>query len=178
MNEVQLWKLIRKQKIEYVIDNLQALPYKGCFLYDTSALLDDDEDFRKMENQLGINRSSLIYNNNMRNETIDNANTMFFYFNLCPKGSMLDWIHFYYNVFQNASPDIILLTLNRIMVAAKRNGDTMFFKVAKQIFLTIATKFSLQYPNIDANGNLNKALKSFPSNIGQKHNQIEIKSIV
>ena len=71
---------------------------------------------------------------NIPKDFVDAAGEMFIYWNLCPK-FLYDWTQFYADLIQNASPDIILLTLNRIIVTAKMRGDKNIFDITKNILM-------------------------------------------
>ena len=71
---------------------------------------------------------------NIPKDFLDAAGEMFIYWNLCPK-FLYDWTQFYADLIQNASPDIILLTLNRIIVTAKMRGDKNIFDITKNILM-------------------------------------------
>ena len=72
---------------------------------------------------------------------------MFIYLNLCPK-FMFDWTQLYVDLFQNASPDVIVQTLNRIMVTGKQKGDKTVVDFARKIFAKIADIFKLKFPSL------------------------------
>ena len=92
---------------------------------------------------------------------------MFIYWNLCPK-FMYDWTEFYIDLMQNASLDIIVQTLNRIMVTAKIKGERSIFDIAKNIFLKIGTtKVNLNFQTINT---LTKIYQSSSVVDNQNHN--------
>lgn len=87
----------------------------------------------------------------IENEYLETAGQMFIYWNLCPK-FMYDWTQFYTDLMQNAQLDIIIQTLNRIMVTAKTSGDKAILDIAKKIFARITESDNLpfQLKKIDA----------------------------
>ena len=69
------------------------------------------------------------------NEFIEMAAEMFIYVNLCPK-TVYDLIMFYIDLMQNAPPNIIIQTLNRVMITGRKNGDNALVDITKKIFMT------------------------------------------
>ena len=88
-------------------------------------------------------------NLNFTNEYLETAAKMFIYWNLCPK-FMLDWAQLFKDLLQNASPDIIVLTLNRIMVTGRKNGENFLVNLAKNILIKIGERYSFHFHTIDA----------------------------
>ena len=54
---------------------------------------------------------------------------------------MYEWKKFYIDLIQNASPDIIVLTLNRIIKAGEQTGDKTIVEIARKIFRKITEKY-------------------------------------
>ena len=92
-----------------------------------------------VKNELGAETSEIRFDN-MTKEDLKNAAEMFIYYNLCPK-FMYEWTTFYIDLMQNASPDVIVLTLNRIMVTGRKKGDKMIENIAKKIFKYTSENF-------------------------------------
>ena len=65
---------------------------------------------------------------------------MFIYLNLCPK-FMFDWTKLYIKLFQDASPDLIVQTLNRIILNARNKGDKTVDDIARKIFMKVSQTF-------------------------------------
>ena len=61
---------------------------------------------------------------------------------------MFDWTQIYVDLLQNASPDVIVQTLNRIMVTGKQKGDKTVVDFARKIFAKIADIFKLKFPSL------------------------------
>ena len=80
--------------------------------------------------------------NNVTNETFQTAAEMFFYLNLCPK-SRFEWIQLFSDLLEKSSPDIILQTLNRILVTARRKRDKVLVEIVKKILLKVFEKLPL-----------------------------------
>ena len=87
---------------------------------------------------------------NIPKDFLDAAGEMFIFWNLCPK-FLYDWTQFYVDLMQNASPDIIVLTLNRIIVTAKMRGDKKIFDITKNILVKLlhTELFSSLFQNQD-----------------------------
>ena len=78
------------------------------------------------EEQLKTNSSDERFNN-MTAEDLKTAAEMFIYLNMCPE-AIKPWIVFYKEIFENESPDQIILTLNRMMKGT-RTPQNEFFKI-------------------------------------------------
>ena len=83
-----------------------------------------------------INDSDMDSLYNIPKDFLSIAGKFFIYWNLCPK-FLYDWTQFYADLMQNASPDIIVLTLNRIIVTAKMRGDKKIFDITKNILIRL-----------------------------------------
>ena len=78
------------------------------------------------------------------------AGEMFIYLMLCPK-FMLDWKTFYIDLIHHASPDVILQTLNRILIIGRRmksRKDEINVEISKKIIKKIEIKFALNFQAI------------------------------
>ena len=62
---------------------------------------------------------------------------------------MIDWTKLYVDLLQNGSPDIIVQTLNRIIMHGKMRKDITITNIANDIFTKITQVLSLQYQTID-----------------------------
>ena len=62
---------------------------------------------------------------------------------------MFDWTKLYTKLFQDASPDLIVQTLNRIILNARNKGDKTIEDIARKIFMKLAETFSLKFSTID-----------------------------
>ena len=86
-------------------------------------------------------------NQNITYEFLTKAAEMFIYSYQCPK-FMYDWTRFYIDLMQNASPDIIVLTLNRAFITGRANGHKTILKIAKKLLQKISQQYSLQFKTI------------------------------
>ena len=158
------------------MNHTAALSSKDCFI-ETTSVLEHNEDIninlKEIENILGIKASHEIQKN-ISKETLKNAAEMFLYLNLCAKSTMFQWIQFYANLLKNASPDMIVIALNRILVAAKFSGAEA--PVGMKVFKYVATKLSLKYhivdqltsmTNIDLKPTIEMANNNFNASLGE-----------
>ena len=76
------------------------------------------------------------------------AEQMFFYLYLCPKYKY-EWILLLLNLLENTSLDIILQTLNRIMVTGKLKNDKILEDIAKKLFIGVGEKNPLHFQKFD-----------------------------
>ena len=86
--------------------------------------------------------------NSITDETFQTAGEMFFYLNLCPK-SKFEWTQLLSSMLQNTSLDLILQTLNRIMVTGKLKNDKNLVDIAKKIFIRVGEKYPLHFQKFD-----------------------------
>ena len=67
---------------------------------------------------------------------------------MCPK-FMFDWTKFYFDLFQNNKPDMIIQTLNRILKIGENKNDKTISNIARKIFDEVSKKFNLKFQFID-----------------------------
>ena len=149
MKNEMLWQIIKQHKEHYIMDHTAELSSKACFIEKASILQlteDMNLNLNEIESILGIKASNEIQKN-IPKETLKNAAEMFLYLNMCTKSTMFQWIQFYSNLLKNASPDMIVIALNRILVAAKLSGEEA--SVGTKVFKYVAMKLSLQYHIVD-----------------------------
>ena len=158
------------------MDQTAALSSKRCFI-GTTSVLEFREDINiillEIEKKIGIKALKEIQKN-ITKETLKDAAEMFLYLNLCTKSTMFQWIEFYSNLLKNASPDMIIIALNRILVAAKLSGAKA--SVGTKVFEYVATKLSLKYhivdqltsmTNIDRKSTLEMDIKTINASLGK-----------
>ena len=176
MKNEMLWQIIKLYKENYIMDHTAELSSKRCFI-GTTSVLEFREDINiillEIEKKLGIKASKEIQKN-ITKETLKDAAEMFLYLNLCTKSTMFQWIQFYSNLLKNASPDMIVIALNRILVAAKLSGEEA--SVGTKVFKYVAMKLSLQYhivdqltsmTNIDLKPTLEMDMNNFNASLGK-----------
>ena len=71
---------------------------------------------------------------------------MFIYLNQCPS-YLYGWQLFYSNLLNEPSPDIIILTLSRILKSAKNNEDIVK-TLAKKILQRMTDLLNLKYEGV------------------------------
>ena len=150
-----IWGKIKKFKTIAVIKYINQISTWPCYANNSDILLQSDimEDSLKIITDLLISSDQINLNGNntynFTNEYLETGAEMFIYWNLCPK-FLLHWAQFYKDLLQNASPDIIVLTLNRIMVTGRKNGDSFLVNLAKNIFIKLGERFFFHFHTIDA----------------------------
>ena len=103
----------------------------------------------RFDNALGkVGNSQKIINFvNMTDSDLKIITEKFIYLNTCP-GIFKPWILFYMDLFQNQSPQKIILILNRILKRPHENYNFKWKKIAKQLFEKVTTIFPLNYKDI------------------------------
>ena len=102
---------------------------------------------KEVEKLLGIYSSEQIFKNTS-NGNLTEISEMFLYLNLCIEKPWKSWIQFYTELFNNESPALIMLTLNRILKNSTISEDNDFKGVAKEVFKQLAIKYSFTYKEI------------------------------
>ena len=152
------WKILRKIKRETPLNKVCNL--NGVFVdADISSIVKD------VEIQLKIKSSYLIFEN-MTIWDLQTAAEMFLYLYTCPgvtsqENWFINWFTFYNNLFKT-SPDMILLTLNRMMQSTNDNDfkGKLFKRVARLLHLKYESIQSL-LPEDTKNSRINGSLKTF-----------------
>ena len=132
-------------------------PHAYCFEQDSFMLFEDPETSEVLINTF-INtifspeprpiEIKLTETYNISNEFLQTASEMFIYLHLCPKFTF-KWNNLYIDLLLNATPDIIVLTLNKLMVIGSRNGDKNVVDTAKTVLMDIATTLSLNFQTMN-----------------------------
>ena len=132
-------------------------PHAYCFEQDAFMLFEDPETSEVLIN-IFINmifhpeprpiEMKLTKTYNISNEFLQTASEMFTYLHLCPKFTY-KWNNLYIDLLLNATPDIIVLTLNKLMVIGRRNGDKNVVDTAKTVLMDIATTLSLNFQTMN-----------------------------
>ena len=154
-----LWEIIRKYRIEYLIENISKLHQElSCFNYnDGYRVLDpygmkyvgEIEEKLKLKGSTHTNFDLDSVYDDFDKEKYRIAGEMFIYLTQCPK-FMFEWTQLYVDLLQNASPDVMVQTLNRIMITGRMKGDNIVTDIAKNIFMMTSTNLSLEFQTIDA----------------------------
>ena len=154
-----LWEIIRKYRMTYIIENISKLHQElSCFNYNDGYRVLDPygmKHVREIEEKLKLLGSThtnfdldSVYDD-FDEEKYRIAGEMFIYLTQCPK-FMFEWTQLYVDLLQNASPDVIVQTLNRIMITGRMKGDNIATDIAKNIFMMTSTNLSLEYQTIDS----------------------------
>ena len=154
-----LWEIIRKYRIEYLIENISKLHQElSCFNYNDGYRVLDPYGMKyvgEIEEKLKLMGSThtnfdldSVYDY-FDKEKYRIAGEMFIYLTQCPK-FMFEWTQLYVDLLQNASPDVMVQTLNRILITGRMKGDNIVTDIAKNIFMMTSTNLSLEFQTIDA----------------------------
>ena len=139
--------------VRIISENIYQYPIMDCFLNNEllfygPSMMKFTENYL-LEKVLGSQEADINSAYNISTRFLETAGEMFIYWNLCPK-FMYEWNKFYIDLMQNASPDIIVLTLNRIIKTGEQNGDKTIMEIARKLLRTISEKYSLVFQQIDA----------------------------
>ena len=158
LNKEEFWNIVKHQRITFLKKYGNTLSTNLCFYYDDDEDVLDiadymDERMKAIERKLELSGSEHMNHDinqqyRFENDLYEEAGKMFIYFNLCPK-FMYDWTQLYMNLMQNASPDYIVKTLNRIIVTGEMMNDKIVVGIAKKIFMKITHILNLQFQNVD-----------------------------
>ena len=90
---------------------------------------------------------------------------------------MFDWTQLYVDLFKSASPDIIVQTLNRIMVTGKVKEDEAVTSIARKIFDRVDKSNFLKFHTVDefSKGKVNTSIETYdkiPSSKNMTENEI------
>ena len=157
-----IWKIIRKHRLKYFIENIDTISTTSYQCFSTTGSIwvmdvgNTGSNFDAIERQLkklGSNHTNNDIDNrtlhNIENGFFETAGEMFIYVNLCPK-FLFDWIKLYVDMLQSSSPDVIVQTLNNIMITSKtRKYDTIVDMMVHKLFEKMMFLFSLKFPTID-----------------------------
>ena len=107
--------------------------------YDIEVIESEVKDF---EMELNIKSSDFNVHENITKVMLAAAAEMFLYLISCPNPQK-QWFLFYYDLFQNKNLDVILLTLNRIILKASRNGGKENYHkyIARKLYMK-SSKFA------------------------------------
>ena len=174
-----LWEIVKQYTSETIIQNIANEP--DCYTIRSNAV--SHQHIFYVNNRMQTILTDLIQKvgNHMTSETnidsndtldisyesLEMAGEMFIYANLCPR-VMYEWKQFYVDLMQNASPDVIVQTLNRVIVTAKRKNDKTIMNIGKNLFMEVTKHFALQFQTIDVLTKIGPNLK-FPT--GMKKEQ-------
>ena len=98
-----------------------------------------------VEQQLNMIKSTEILQN-ITDSSLKVAGEMFLFINSCPY-DLQYWFKFYADLFKNKSPDIITLTLNRMLKRGNQRNKRLK-TIVKKLFTRVTSLLSLKYEEI------------------------------
>ena len=134
-----VWNVIRSMKLD------KSLFERDCLKTFEESSLHLNHLMDTFENILGVNPSKFV--ENITEESLRTAADMYLYLITCP-AMFESWLMFYSELFLKASPDQIVLTLNRILKLGNLQKYKTFKTVGGHLFKRVTQLFSLQYPEL------------------------------
>ena len=125
--------------------NKSTLGISGCQNGFAKVYWDVDQLVDALEERIGYKAPKEV-DKSVTNETINAAAEMFIYLTFCRNGGNAAWAQLYKNLFQDHNPDVILITLNRLM-------KTSHHDVAKNILEYLEIKWDLKFQSVVAGSN-------------------------
>ena len=110
--------------------------------------LEEKNCTKRVRRQALMQNIETINTESFTEEDYEEAGKMFIYLNMCPK-FLFDWTKVYIDLLKNSSPDLIVQTLNRIMVTATSKKDVNIKKITAINFEKITNTLNLKYKFID-----------------------------
>ena len=105
--------------------------FGGCGIYDMVTGNNSILSRVKAVEQILKIESSENLNDNLTNAELQTAAEMLLYLNMCPD-TIKPWLLFYKDLFQTQSPDLIILTLNRLVKTSSKTEH--FGKIAETLY--------------------------------------------
>ena len=146
----ELWTLIKKVKRENTLESLNIIPNLSCTKSVDRVISvphNMEIDFKYyLKDELERKTNTYYFDEdlnksyNFTNNCLNTASNMFLYYNMCPK-FIYEWSRFFVDLMNNSPPDVIVQTLNRIMVTAKMKNDKNVRNIVKNLFWKIGEKF-------------------------------------
>ena len=125
-----LWEKVKEDKAQAIVDGITNLKSQcNCFQNSNETLLSD-----KCQDMIIDDKDNLTSDISTDSADLDIIAPLFIYYNLCPK-FMFDFTQFFVDLLRNASPDILIQALNRIMVTGKQRGDKAIVEIAKKVLM-------------------------------------------
>ena len=122
-----LWNLIKRIKAQYIDEKCQTSTFTS--LHENAVI---ESQVKSVGKELGINPNTPA-KNNLTNIKLKLAAEMFLYLIACPQ-PIQPWLLFYSNLFQNQSPDEIMLNLNRALkIKENTQQNDGLRKVSKKV---------------------------------------------
>ena len=146
MENKDIWIILRNIKIEdsseRVCNNQGVISESSSFSVLSAV--------RQVEDKLGLVSTDEVFENMTSDELLETAGEMYLYLISCYP--LVDTLTaFFKNFFRIQPPDVILMTLNRI-IKSQGNSEIKYISIlsstAEKLFSKISTQFSLQYQHI------------------------------
>ena len=115
--------------------------------------------------------------NKMTRPILNFASDLFFNLMVC-SDSLKPWFLFYKDLFQNQSPQKIVLTLNRILKGNKTHWNKKLKDIAQKIFKEVSYSLSLRYTEIYKNNDFLSAGRHYIQNSVFKVTLLPLKYIL
>ena len=165
----KIWKVVKKIRSEIMFLRVCDSSHSKVLFTDTDIQL----NMRAFEEEIQIN-STRVISENMTDNQLKEAAQMFIYLNFCPD-SLNPWFLFYKELFENKSPNVIALTLNRILKGNISDETDDLKKIAKTLLNELTSLLSLQYQYI---GDMRKLRKEESTEHGLLSKGFNIHSIL
>ena len=146
MENKDIWIILRNIKIEdsseRVCNNQGVISASSSFSVLSAV--------RQVEDKLGLVSTDEVFENMTSDGLLETAGEMYLYLISCYP--LVDTLTaFFKNFFRIQPPDVILMTLNRI-IKSQGNSEIKYISIlsstAEKLFSKISTQFSLQYQHI------------------------------
>ena len=146
MENKDIWIILRNIKIEdsseRVCNNQGVISASSSFSVLSAVM--------QVEDKLGLVSTDEVFENMTSNGLLETAGEMYLYLISCYP--LVDTLTaFFKNFFRIQPPDVILMTLNRI-IKSQGNSEIKYISIlsstAEKLFSKISTQFSLQYQHI------------------------------
>ena len=138
-DEDQIWAIVQKIKS----DTSFGLDCDWTGVFAPTVI---ESQVLKVEEELKINSTTSLRLPSMQKSKLKTAAEMFLYLNICPD-PLKPWFLFYKDLFQN-EPEMIVLTLNRLIKRSGNHQNVQFNSIGKQLFEKVSEVFSLKYKEI------------------------------
>ena len=131
-----VWNILKETKLNV---------YDKCVngLYSENILMSQLETVHK---KLNMNATEDIFDN-ITDTTLKSAAEMFLFLNSCPDDFRY-WFLLYSDLFENKSPEVIVLTLNRILKGERNTENRRLKDIAKHLLTRVTTLLSLKFETI------------------------------
>ena len=148
-----LWNLVKRMKTQYIDEKCPTA--SSSSLHESSVI---ESQVKSVGKELGINPNTPAKNNLTKNQ-MKVAAEMFLYLIACPK-PIQPWLLFYSNLFQNHSPDEIMLKLNRALkIKENTQQNEGLRRVSKKVFkklLSFVSHFKYKYEEFSTSAKTNR----------------------